>query len=155
MTKTPSDDTIIVNKKAYHEYFVEKTFEAGIALQGWEVKSLRHHRAQLVDSYITIKNHEVIWLGGLITPLLQASTHIDIDDRRTRKLLLNQREIKQLIGSIDRQGYTLVPLKLYWKNNRIKLALGLAKGKKAYDKRATEKDRDWQREKQRLLKTKR
>src|SRR5689334_6972023 len=140
MNKPLNDQVIVVNKKARHEYFIEKTFEAGIVLEGWEVKGLRAVRVQLVDSYITLKNNEVIWLGGLITPLLQASTHITVDARRTRKLLLNSKEIKGLIGSVERQGYTLVPIKLYWRNNRVKLEIGLAKGKKEYDKRASEKD---------------
>jgi len=144
--------TIAVNKKARHDYFVEETYETGIMLKGWEIKSLRAGRVQLVDSYVVIKKGEVWWLGGHITPLAAASTHVTPDPQRTRKLLLHKREIDKLIGLIDRQGYTLVPVKLYWCRGKAKLAVGLVKGKKQHDKRATEKTRDWQRDKQRLMK---
>ena len=141
-----------VNKKALHEYFIEIRYEAGLVLQGWEVKSLRAGRIQLVDSYILIKDGQAWLLGTHITPLLSASTHINPEPQRTRKLLLNAKELNKLIGAVQRQGYTIVPLKLYWKNGRAKLEIGLAKGKKQQDKRASVKARDWQRSKQRLLK---
>lgn len=150
--KKTSGNEIALNKKAFHEYFVEETFEAGIVLQGWEVKSLREGRVQLVDSYILLKDGETWWLGGLITPLLSASTHIQTDAQRTRKLLLHNREIAKLNGCVDRQGYSLVPIKLYWSKGYAKLQIGLVKGKKQHDKRASEKDKDWKREKQRLAK---
>lgn len=150
--KQKSDNTIALNRKAHHEYSMEEFFEAGIALQGWEVKSLRAGRVQLDQSYVIIKNGEAWLLGGLITPLITASTHIHVDPQRTRKLLLHARELSKLIGSVERKGFTLIPLKLYWKRNHVKLAIALAKGKKMHDKRATEKERDWKRDKQRLLK---
>jgi SsrA-binding protein len=150
--KQNTNQTIAQNRKAQHEYHIEERFEAGIALEGWEVKSLRAGKTQLDQSYVILKNNEVWLIGALITPLQTASTHIHPDPQRTRKLLLHQREIAKLIGSVERKGYTLIPLSLYWKGNHIKLQIGLAKGKKAHDKRATEKDRDWQRQKQRLLK---
>jgi SsrA-binding protein len=149
-TKTPSS-TIALNKKARHDYFIEDRFEAGLALQGWEVKSLREGRAQLTDSYIIIQNNEAWLFGFHIAPLLSASTHITPDPTRTRKLLLHRRELDRLIGAVERKGYTLVPLALYWKKGRAKLEIALAHGKQAHDKRASEKNRDWQREKQRLL----
>lgn len=151
----PSDKTntsIAVNRKAHHEFFIEDRFEAGLVLEGWEVKSLRAGRVQLDQGYILLKNNAAWLFGALITPLQTASTHIHPDPQRSRKLLLNQRELNKLIGSVERRGYTVVPLGLYWKNNRVKLEIGLAKGKKLHDKRATEKDRDWERQKQRLLK---
>lgn len=150
--KAKFDTTIAVNRKAHHEYSIEERYEAGIALEGWEVKSLRAGRIQLDQSYVIVKNSEVWLLGSQITPLLAASTHINPDPTRTRKLLLNEREISKLIGNVERKGYTLIPLKLYWKNNRVKLEIGLAKGKKLHDKRATEKERDWQRDKARSSK---
>jgi SsrA-binding protein len=146
--------TIALNKKARHEYFIEERFEAGLALEGWEVKSLRAGRTQISDSYVIIKNAEAFLLGALITPLQTASTHIHPDPTRTRKLLLHRDELGKLIGSVERKGYTLIPLALYWKKNRVKLEIGLAKGKKLHDKRASERDRDWQRDKERLMKTK-
>jgi len=153
MKKTQkTDSTIAVNRKARHEYFIEDHFEAGMALQGWEVKSLREGRVQLDQSYVLIKDGEAWLFGGQITPLKTVSTHFEPDPQRTRKLLLHQSELNKLIGSVERKGYTVVALKLYWKNNRVKLEIGLAKGKKLHDKRATEKDRDWKREKERLLK---
>jgi SsrA-binding protein len=151
-TDKTNHNTIALNKKAQHDYFVEETYEAGIALMGWEIKSIRAGRTQLVDSYIVIKHDEAFWLGGHITPLAAASTHVSPDPQRTRKLLLHKREIEKLIGCTERQGYTVVPLKLHWNRGRAKLLVGLVKGKKQHDKRETEKARDWQREKQRLMK---
>ena len=150
--KQNENQTIAVNRKANHDYFIEERFEAGIVLEGWEVKSLRAGKTQLDQSYVIVKNGEAWLLGGNITPLQTASTHIHPDPQRTRKLLLHQREIDKLIGNIERKGYTLVPLSLYWKGKHVKLQIGLAKGKKAHDKRATEKERDWQRQKQRIVK---
>ena len=149
---TPSS-TIALNKKARHDFFIEERFEAGIALEGWEVKSLRAGSVQLRDSYVLLKDGEAFLIGALITPLPTASTHIHPDPQRTRKLLLHRGELSKLIGLTERKGYTLVPLALYWKRGRAKLEIGLAKGKKEHDKRATLKDRDWKREKQRLLKS--
>jgi SsrA-binding protein len=146
-----SASTIALNKKARHDYFIEDRLEAGLALQGWEVKSLREGRVQLTESYIMIKNGEA-WLFGIhISPLLSASTHVVPDPTRTRKLLLHRRELDRLIGAVERKGYTLVPTALYWKRGKAKLEVALARGKQTHDKRATEKDRDWQREKQRML----
>ena len=147
-----NDSTIVENRKARHEYFIEENFEAGLVLEGWEVKSLRAGRIQLDQAYIIIKGNEAWLFGALITPLQTVSTHIVPDPIRTRKLLLNRRELNKLIGSVDRKGYTIVPLSLYWKHNRVKIQIGTAKGKKLHDKRATEKERDWAREKQRLVK---
>ena len=144
--------TIALNKKARHEFSIEERFEAGIALEGWEVKSLRAGKIQLVDSYVMVKNAEVYLIGCLITPLQTASTHIHPDPTRTRKLLMHRNEIDKLIGAVDRKGYTIVPMAMYWKHGRVKLEIGLAKGKKDHDKRADSKERDWQREKQRVLK---
>jgi SsrA-binding protein len=152
--KAHTESTIAVNRKAHHEFSIEERFEAGIALEGWEVKSLRAGRVQIDQSYVILKNSEAWLLGASITPLLTASTHINPDPQRTRKLLLHISELNKLIGSVERKGFTLIPLKLYWKKNRVKLEIGLAKGKKLYDKRAAEKDRDWQRNKQRSLKEK-
>lgn len=148
-----TNSSITSNRKAHYEYFIEERFEAGLVLEGWEVKSLRAGRIQLDQSYVIMKDGEAWLFGALINPLQTVSTHIIPDPTRTRKLLLNHREINKLIGSVERKGYTVVPLSLYWKNNRVKLEIGLAKGKKQHDKRATEKDRDWQRQKQRLLKS--
>jgi len=143
--------TIALNRKARHDYFIEDRFEAGLALQGWEVKSIRDGRVQLNESYILVKNGEA-WLFGVhITPLTSASTHIKPDPTRTRKLLLHRRELDKLIGAVERKGYALVPLAMYWKNGRAKLEVALARGKQAHDKRTTEKTRDWEREKGRLL----
>ncbi len=145
--------TIALNKKARHDYFITDRLEAGIVLEGWEVKSLRAGRVQLSDGYVIIKDSEAWLLGALITPLPTASTHIHPDPTRTRKLLLNRTELDKLIGAVERKGFTLVPLAMYWKRSRAKLEIGLAKGKQAHDKRATQKERDWQRQKQRLLKS--
>ena len=152
--KETSDNTIVRNKKAFHDYFIEEHFEAGLALQGWEVKSLRAGRAQIKESYVLIKDGEAFLFGCHISPLVSASTHIKPDPTRTRKLLLHRDEINRLIGASERKGYTLMPLALYWKHGRTKLDVGLAKGKKEHDKRESEKDRDWQREKQRLMRAK-
>jgi len=154
MSKKSSGDNLIAkNKKAFHDYFIEERFEAGIALQGWEVKSLRAGRAQLKEGYVVIRNGEAFLIGCHISPLSSASTHVDPDPTRTRKLLLHRAEINRLIGAVERRGYTLAPLALYWKRGHAKLDIGLAKGKKDHDKRAVERDRDWQRQKQRLLRT--
>lgn len=152
--KQNSQQNIALNRKARHEYAIEDSFEAGIALHGWEVKSLRAGRVQIDQSYILLKKGEAWLLGASITPLQTASTHVQPDPQRTRKLLLHKSELNKLIGSVERKGYTLIPLSLYWKNNHVKLQIALAKGKKLHDKRASEKDRDWQREKQRLMKVK-
>ena len=146
-----SSSTIALNKKARHDYFLEERFEAGLALQGWEVKSLREGRVQLTESYIIIQNSEAWLFGFHIAPLLSASTHITPDPTRTRKLLLHRRELDKLIGAVERKGYTLVPTAMYWKHGRAKLEIALARGKQHHDKRASEKDRDWNRNKQRLL----
>jgi SsrA-binding protein len=143
--------SIVDNKKAYHDYFIEEKFEAGLVLEGWEAKSIRAGRAQIKEAYVVIKDGELFLLGAHISPLAQASTHITTDPVRTRKLLMHEREISKLIGKVERAGYALVPLDLHFAKGRIKLEIGLAKGKKEYDKRAAEKDREWQREKQRLM----
>jgi SsrA-binding protein len=148
--KTPPG-TIALNKKARHDYFIEDRFEAGLSLQGWEVKSLREGRAQLAESYVLLKGGEAWLLGMHITPLASASTHISTDPTRTRKLLLHRRELDRLIGAVERKGYTLVPLAMYWKKGLVKAEIALARGKHTHDKRATEKERDWKREKERLL----
>lgn len=153
MKKTEkSNTTIATNRKAHHEYFIEDRFEAGLVLEGWEVKSLRAGRIQLDQGYILLKNAEAWLFGALITPLQTVSTHKVADPQRNRKLLLHHRELSKLIGNVERRGYTVVPLSMYWKNNRVKIEIGLAKGKKLHDKRATEKERDWQRQQQRLFK---
>lgn len=146
-----SDNTIVRNREAFHDYFIEEQYEAGLALEGWEVKSLRAGRANLKESYVLMKDGEAYLFGSHISPLTSASTHIQPDPTRTRKLLLHRGELNTLAGAVERKGYTLAPIALYWKHGRVKLAIGLAKGKKDYDKRAVEKERDWQRDKQRLL----
>ena len=143
--------SIVENKKAYHDYFVEEKLEAGIALQGWEVKAIRAGRAQLKEAYVVVKDGEIVLLGAHVTPLPTASTHIRPDPTRTRKLLLHRPEINRLIGKVERAGYTLTPLDLHYSKGRVKLEIGLARGKKQYDKRATIKEREWKREQQRLL----
>ena len=143
--------SIVENKKAFYDYFIEQRFEAGIALEGWEVKAIRAGRAQLKEAYVTVGNSELFLIGCHISPLPTASTHVLPDPTRTRKLLLHAEEINRLIGSVERAGYTLVPLNLHYSKGRIKLEIGLAKGKKQHDKRDTEKDREWQREQQRLI----
>jgi len=145
-------NTICLNKKAGFDYFLQERFEAGLVLKGWEVKSLRAGRVQLRDTYVLLKQGEVWLLGAVITPLPTASTHIQPDPQRTRKLLLHRQELNKLIGAVERKGQALIPTVMYWKQGRAKLEIALAKGKKEYDKRETEKDRDWQREKERLFK---
>jgi SsrA-binding protein len=144
--------SIAQNKKAFHDYFVEQQFEAGIELEGWEVKSIRAGRIQLKEAYVIVRNGEIFLIGCHVSPLSTVSTHFQPDPVRTRKLLLHKEEINRLIGSVERAGYTMVPLNMHFKRGKIKLAIGLAKGKKQHDKRASEKERDWQREKQRILK---
>ncbi len=151
--KENSSNTIVLNKKAKHDFFIEEKFEAGISLQGWEVKSLRAGKVQLRDSYVLLKDNEAFIIGCLITPLLTASTHIRPDPQRTRKLLLHRKELNQLIGSVDRKGYTAVVTALYWKQGKVKAEIGLAKGKQSHDKRHALKQKDWEREKQRTLKS--
>jgi SsrA-binding protein len=143
---------IAVNKKARYDFFVEDVHEAGLALQGWEVKALRAGKAQITESYVLLRDGEAWLFGAHFTPLTSASTHVHADPTRTRKLLLHRREIDALIGAVERRGYTLVPLSLYFKNGRVKLEIGLGRGKKKHDKRASEKDRDWKRQRERLLK---
>jgi SsrA-binding protein len=151
--KKPSESTTIaLNKKSRHDFILGERYEAGLALEGWEVKSLRAGRVQLRDSYVIVKDGEAWLLGALITPLPTASTHIQPDPQRTRKLLLHREELSKLIGAVERKGYALIPTAMYWKRGRAKLEIALAKGKHAHDKRATERERDWSREKQRLLK---
>ena len=150
--KRHDDNTIALNKKARYDYTIEETYEAGLSLQGWEAKSLRDGRVQISDSYVLLKNGEAWLIGALINPLQTASTHIIPDPTRTRKLLLHKAELAKLIGAVERKGYTLIPLALYWKGSLAKAKIGLAKGKQTHDKRATEKDRDWDREKQRIFK---
>jgi SsrA-binding protein len=153
-TKKPKhgDSTIDLIKKAGHVYHIEQRYEAGLSLEGWEVKSLRAGRVQLKESYVRVLHGEAFLLGAHISALSTASTHVNPDPIRTRKLLLKRPELNRLIGLTERAGYTLVPTAMYWKRGRAKLEIGLAKGKKLHDKRATEKDRDWQREKERLFK---
>jgi len=143
---------IAENRKARHEYFIEDTFEAGLALEGWEVKSLREGRAQLTETYVHLKNGEAWLIGAHISPMLSASSHVKADPTRTRKLLLHRNELDRLVGAVERKGYTLIALNLHWSKGKAKLDIGLAKGKKQHDKRATEKARDWQRQKARILK---
>jgi len=151
--KTPStDNTIVLNKKARHDYFIEDTYEAGIVLEGWEVKSLRAKSIQVKESYIILKAGEAWLQGAHISPLPTASTHIKPDPVRPRKLLLHRTEIDRMIGAVERKGYTIVPVKLYWIRGRAKVQVGVAKGKQQHDKRNTEKDRDWDRQKSRILK---
>jgi len=149
--KKTDSSTIALNKKARYEYFIEDRFEAGLVLQGWEAKSLREKSVQLSDAYVFVKDGEAFASNILITPLATASTHIHPEPTRVRKLLLHKKEIAKLIGAVDRKGYTLVPLALYWVRGRAKLEIGLAKGKQQHDKRNVEKDRDWKRDKQRIL----
>ena len=139
------------NRKATHDYFIEKRFEAGLALMGWEVKAIRAGRSQLKEAYVVIRSGEVFLIGCHISPLTSASTHVLPDPTRSRKLLLHAEEISALIGKVERAGYTLVPLDLHLTRGRVKLTIGLAKGKKQHDKRASEKDREWERQKQRLM----
>jgi SsrA-binding protein len=147
-----ASNTIALNRKAQHEYFIEEQYEAGIALEGWEVKSLRAGRLQLAESYVLLKDSEAWLFGAHISPLPTASTHIHPDPTRSRRLLLHREELNGLIGAVERKGYTLVPLSMYWKHGRAKAKIGLAKGKKQHDKRAVIREREWQRDKARLLK---
>lgn len=151
-TSKNENATIALNKKSAHDYFIESRMEAGIVLQGWEVKSLRGKHLQLKEGYVIIKNAEAFLIGAHVSPLPTVSTHVQADPTRTRKLLLHRNELDKLIGYVERAGYTLVPTAMYWKRGLAKLEIGLAKGKKQHDKRATEKERDWNREKERVLK---
>lgn len=144
--------SIVQNKKAFHDYFIEQRFEAGIALEGWEVKAIRDGRVQLKEAYVVVHGGEIHLMGCHVSPLPTASTHVTPDPVRTRKLLLHAAEISKLVGNVERSGYTLVPLDMHFSRGRIKLEIGLARGKRQHDKRESEKARDWAREKQRLLK---
>jgi SsrA-binding protein len=146
-----AEPLIAINRRARHDYFIEERLEAGMALQGWEVKSLRAGRAQVAEAYVVLKNGEAWLIGAHITPLPQTCTHEVADATRTRKLLLQRKELATLTGKVERAGYTLVPLDLHWTRGRVKLAIGLAKGKKQHDKRATLKERDWERQKGRVM----
>jgi SsrA-binding protein len=155
--KKPSgnDNTIALNKKARHDYTINETIEAGVSLEGWEVKSLRDKRVNLTDAYVMLQGQEVFLIGALITPLLSASTHVSPTPMRARKLLLHREEINKLIGFVERKGFTLVPMTLYWKRGRAKLQVGLGKGKKMHDKRADLKEKDWKRDQERIMKNNR
>lgn len=150
--KRPGSSTIALNKRAAHDYLLEERFEAGLVLEGWEVKSLRAGKAQLVDSYVLIRNGEAWLLGANFSPLASASTHVVADPQRTRKLLLNQRELVRIVTATQQKGYACVATALYWKGNKVKCEIALGRGKKLHDKRATLKDREWSRQKERLLK---
>jgi SsrA-binding protein len=150
-SKGTAGGTIALNKRARHDYHMEERFEAGLALQGWELKSIRAGRANIVESYAVIRGGEMFLFGAQMTPLLSASTHVVADERRTRKLLLHRTEIDNLIGRVQRDGYTVVPTAMYWKGNKVKIELALAKGKQDHDKRAASKDQDWAREKSRVM----
>jgi SsrA-binding protein len=143
--------SIVENRKAFHDYFIEERFEAGLALEGWEVKAVRAGRAQLKEAYVVIKDGELMLIGAHISPLSTASTHVHADPTRTRKLLMHREEINRLVGKVERAGYTLTPIDLHFKAGRIKLEIGLAKGKKQHDKRATIREREWNRERARVL----
>ena len=147
-----SSKTITLNKRARFEYFIEERIEAGLALEGWEVKALRAGRVQFADSYVLLKDNEAFLFGCQINPLPTASTHITPDPVRTRKLLLHRREIDRLVGAVDRRGYTVIPTAMYWSHGRAKVEIGMARGKRQHDKRKTEKDRDWERQKGRIMK---
>lgn len=146
--------SIVNNRKAFHDYFIEEKFEAGIVLEGWEVKAIRAGRAQIKEAYVIVKHGEIFLIGSHITPLPTASTHIHPDPTRTRKLLLHIEQIRKLIGKVERAGYTLMPLDMHFTKGRIKVEIGLAKGKKQHDKRESEKNREWEREKARLMRNK-
>lgn len=152
--KESSSSSISINRRARHDYYIEQTYEAGLVLEGWEVKSLRAGHVQLAESYILMKDGEAWLFGAHITPLKTASTHIHPDATRTRKLLLHQAELNKLFGAVERKGYTVVPLTMFWKRGRAKVEIGIAKGKQEFDKRATLKEQDWKREKERLLRRK-
>ncbi len=151
-SKNAESSTIVENRKARFDYFIEKDFEAGLVLEGWEVKSLRAGKVNLSDSHVIIKNGEALLLGAQIQPLPTTASHTNPDITRTRKILLHRKELNELIGSVERKGYTVVPLRLYWKKHLIKIKIALAKGKKEHDKRHNVKERDWQRERGRILK---
>ena len=160
MSKKPAKDkaksatatkTIALNKRARHEYHLEERYEAGLALQGWEVKAIRAGRANIVDCYAYVRSGEIYLIGAQITPLIQASTHVIPVERRDRKLLLHRAEIDKVLTRVEREGYTLVPTALYWSSNKVKLEIALAKGKQSHDKRDAAKERDWQRDKQRVM----
>ncbi|MBK7660704.1 MAG: SsrA-binding protein SmpB [Betaproteobacteria bacterium] len=146
--------SIVDNRKAFHDYFIEERFEAGLVLEGWEVKSIRAGRAQLKEAYVVLQRGEPFVIGMHVSALPTASTHVNPDPTRTRKLLLNAPEIAKLIGKVEQKGYTLVPINLHYAKGRVKMDIGLAKGKKQHDKRESEKERDWQRERQRLMRAK-
>ncbi len=148
----PSQKVIAVNRRARHDYFIEDTFEAGLALEGWEVKSMREGRAQVAESYVNLKNGEAWLVGAHFSPLTTTSSHVKADPTRARKLLLNRYELDRLTGAVERKGFALVPLNLHWHKGRAKLDLGLGKGKKQHDKRSDKKDQDWKRQKARILK---
>ena len=150
--KKTSENVIAVNRRARHDYFIDDRFEAGLVLEGWEVKSMREGRAQLTEAYVNLRKGEAWLVGAHFSPLNTVSTHITADPTRSRKLLLNRHELDRLTGAVERKGFTLVPLNLHWHKGRAKLDVGLAKGKKQHDKRADQKDRDWQRQKERILK---
>jgi SsrA-binding protein len=152
--KSGGGKTIALNKRARHDYSIDERFEAGLVLKGWEVKSLRAGKVQIVESYILLKDSEAFLFGALITPLPTASTHISPEPQRSRKLLLHRAELNRLIGAVERKGFALVPTALYWKDSKVKLELGIARGKKAHDKRDAEKDRDWQRQKAQIMRHK-
>ena len=143
--------SIVENRKAFHDYFIEERIEAGLSLSGWEVKAIRAGRAHIKEAYVVVRNGELILIGAHITPLTTASTHVHADPTRTRKLLLHREEINRLVGKVERAGYTLAPLDLHYRNGRVKVEIGLAKGKKQHDKRDSIKEREWAREQQRLL----
>ncbi|MBI3935771.1 MAG: SsrA-binding protein SmpB [Betaproteobacteria bacterium] len=147
--------SIVQNKKAFHDYFIEQRFEAGIALEGWEAKAIRAGRVQIKEAYVIVRDAEIYLVGAHVSPLPTASRHVAPDPTRTRKLLLRAEEIRKLIGSVERAGFTLVPLDMHYSRGKIKIEIGLAKGKKQHDKREAQKDREWRREQQRLLRDKR
>lgn len=150
--KPDKSHVIAANRKARHDYFIDERFEAGLALEGWEVKSLRDGRAQLTEGYVNVRNGEAWLVGAHFSPLTTTSTHIHAEPTRSRKLLLHRNELDRLVGAVERKGYALIPLDLHWSKGRVKLEIGLARGKKQHDKRASNKDRDWARQKERILK---
>lgn len=150
--KKNTDNLIALNRRATHDYFIEEKYEAGLSLQGWEVKSLRAGKANIAEAYVVIKDEKVLLIGATIHPLKNSCAFVFSDPQRTRELLLNKKEISKLIGLSQRQGYTLIPLRLYWKGSWAKLEVGVAKGKQEHDKRDSIKDRDWQRQKERIMK---
>jgi SsrA-binding protein len=152
-SKKLAGNVIAVNRKARHDYFIEETFEAGLVLEGWEVKSLRAGNVQLTESYVYIRGGEAWLFGAHFSPLNTASTHVKPDPTRNRKLLLHRQELDRLVGAVERRGFALIPLDIHWHKGRAKLNIGMAKGKKQHDKRAASKDRDWQRQKERILKS--